>query len=294
MANNNLNREKIWNDQAWKSIDDGVKTSVGAIRVAQKVFPTAQLSNTTSVPADIFDPVQFSIAEGQTKPYLEIAVEFPLTHGQVEDDTGRTGLTLSKLASKSLALAEDLLFFQGQNAQLPPSVTIESGKDSVAKGILGLIGADRTIVVNPPDPGAPTNSGAEILAAVAKGISLLTGDLQAPPFALILDTNAYAETWGSVINGAPAFTVLTPVLTGGIYGTPGMPSNTGIIAALGGEPTTIYFDQDPMTEHTQKDRDGKYFFRIFERVQFVARDSRAFVKLTFPSISGSTQNVTRQ
>src|SRR5262245_45401386 len=288
---NNLNREKIWTDQTWKSIDDGVKASVGAIRVAQKVFPTAQLTNTTSVPADIFDPNKFSIVEGQTRPYVEIAVEFFLNHGQVVDDSGQTGVTLTKLASKALALSEDGILFQGNDFPLPSSVQIESGKDSIGKGILGLIGADRTITVNPPDPNSPTNSGAEILAAVAKAISLLTGDLQAPPFALILDTNAYAATWGSVINGAPASTVLAPVLTGGIYATAAMPANTGLVVALGGEPTTIYFDDDPVTEHTQKDRDGKYFFRVFERIQFVARDPRAFVKLLFPDPSSNVKKV---
>ncbi len=35
-----VNRAGFWNDQVWGSIDDGVKQTVGAIRVAQMVFPT--------------------------------------------------------------------------------------------------------------------------------------------------------------------------------------------------------------------------------------------------------------
>jgi uncharacterized linocin/CFP29 family protein len=280
---NNLNRHNIWTDQVWKSLDDAVRCQVGNIRVAQKVFPTAKLADTTTVPADIFDANTISIREGQSKAYLEIAVEFALTYGQVnEDGSGRTGLTLAKLAAKSLALAEDILIFQGEKAGLPPGVILESGQGSAGDGLLGLVSKDNTIDVNPSDPNFPTNSGGEILAAVAKGIAVLTAELQALPFALVLDTNAYAATWGSVINGIPAYTVLNPVLTGGIYGTPSMPTNTGLLVALGGEPTTIYFSADPMTEHTQKDRAGKYLFREFERIQFVARDARAFVKLNFP------------
>ena len=42
---------------------------------------------------------------------------------------------------------------------------------------------------------------------------------QASPFALIEDTDAWAATWGSVINGEPAYCILDQVLTGGIYGT---------------------------------------------------------------------------
>jgi hypothetical protein len=205
-----------------------------------------------------------------------------------EDPTGATGITLAKLAAKSLSLAEDMVIFQGKEARLPDAIRIESGGESMGTGLLGLVPPHHTIVVQKPDPGAPTNSGGEILAAVARGIALLTQALQAPHFALIEDTNAFAATWGSVINGAPAYTVLNPVLAGGIYGTGAMPPNTGLLVALGGDPTTIYFSSDPPpTEYTHKGSAGQYFFRTFERVQYVARDSRAFVKLEFKYLAAA-------
>jgi uncharacterized linocin/CFP29 family protein len=276
-----VNRAGFWNDQVWSSIDDGVTKSVLAIRVAQKVFPVTQLSGVTSVPADHFNPEKMSIAEGLTRPYVELAVEFSLTNGQVNaDPAGATAITLSKLAAKALALGEDMVILQGKDATLPSSVRIESGGESIGNGILGLESA-RTILVKPPDPNAPTNSGGEILAAISKGIATLTKDQQAPPYALIEDTNAFAATWGSVINGAPAYTVLNPVLTGGIFGTGAMRPNTGLLIALGGDPTTIYSGIDATTEPTHKAGAGQYNFRTYERVQFVARDHRAFVKLDF-------------
>jgi uncharacterized linocin/CFP29 family protein len=279
--NNNSDRARFWNDQVWAAIDDGVTKAVGAIRVAQKVFPATQLTGVTSVPADVFDPKEMKIDEGKTRAYVELAVEFTLTNGQVSDDTtGTTAITLSKLAAKSLALAEDIIMLQGTKVKLPPRVEIESGRDAAEQGILDLV-ISNPIVVKAPDPGAPTNSGGEILAAITQGIAELTNHVQAPPYALIEDTNAFAATWGSVINGAPAYTVLTPLLTGGIYGTGAMPPNTGLLVALGGDPTTIYFDSDPMTEPTTRAARGRYSFRTFERIQFVARDNRAFVKLDF-------------
>jgi hypothetical protein len=137
------------------------------------------------------------------------------------------------------------------------------------------------IIVKAPDLDVPTNSGGEILAAITQGIAELTKHVQPHPYALIVDTNAFAATWGGVINGAPAYTVLNPLLTGGIYGTGAMPPNTGLLVALGGDPTTIYYDSDPVTEPTTRAARGKYSFRTFERIQFVARDHRAFVKLDF-------------
>jgi len=51
------NRAGFWNYQVWAAIDDGVAKAVGAIPVAQKVFPATQLAGVTSVPADEFDPM---------------------------------------------------------------------------------------------------------------------------------------------------------------------------------------------------------------------------------------------
>jgi uncharacterized linocin/CFP29 family protein len=284
-----VNRAGFWNDQVWGSIDDGVKQTVGAIRVVQKVFPTVQFANATSVPADVFNPEKMSITEGHTQPFIELAVEFQLTYGQVKDEpTGATAIQLAKFAAKSLALAEDMVILQGnKDVELPHTVRIESGAESVGNGILGEVSERRKIVVHPSDPGAPTNSGGEILAAIARGKALLTKELQAPPFALILDTNAYAATWGSVINGAPAYTVLNQVLTGGIHDTGAMPPNTGLLIALGGDPTTIYISSDPVTEPTHQGSGGQYFFRTFERVQYVARDHQAFVRLDFSYLASS-------
>lgn len=278
-------RAGFWNERVWASIDDGVSTSAGEICTLRKVIPTVPLGAVTSVPADRFDAATMSIEEGLTKPYAEIAIEFQLTNGQVNDDpNGTTALTLAKLAAKSLALAEDLILLQGADVDLPRGVRIESGQGSLGQGILGFDAA-RRIEVRAPDPAAPTNSGGQILAAIADGIARLTGDVQAPPFALIADTSAFAAIWGSVINGTPAYTVLNPVLTGGIYGTGAMPANTGLLIALGGDPTTVYVGSDPLTEPTYKDARGRYFFRTFERVQFVARDDRAFVRLDFSYLS---------
>src|SRR5258708_711888 len=187
-----VNRAGFWNDQVWGSIDDGIKQTVGAIRVTQKVFPTIQLANATSVPADVFNPEKMSITEGLTRPFIELAVEFPLTNGQVNDEpTGATAIILSKMAARSLALAEDMVLLQGEDAKLPHTVRIESGAESVGNGILGLV-SERKIVAHPPNPGTPTNSAGENPAPIPSGIAMLTQALRAPAFRIILVTNSYA------------------------------------------------------------------------------------------------------
>lgn len=276
----------FWSQDVWNRIDEGVKNSMRDIRVAQNVFHTWPLSG-TQVPADIFDPETMCIVEGVTIPYVELVVEFSLTNGQVNDESADlTACTLSKFAARSLALAEDIIILQGRDTDLPQGVRIESGEKTIGAGLLGLA-HERKIIVRPPDPHYPTNSGAEILRAISDGIALLDREGQAKPYALIEDTNAWAATWGSVINGEPAYCVLDRpnVLGRGIYGTPAMPRDTGLLIALGSEPTTIYVGTDPVTEFTHQEGVGRYFFRTFERIQTVARDSRAFVRLDFSYLS---------
>src|SRR5262245_20917299 len=96
--NNNFGRDKLWNDanlrnepndvsaSIWQDIDKVVLREAGRIRVAQKVFPSITMSGASQVPKDIFDPTTMSIAEGETKPFMEISVEFPLTSTQVENE----------------------------------------------------------------------------------------------------------------------------------------------------------------------------------------------------------------
>jgi uncharacterized linocin/CFP29 family protein len=278
---NNLGRDELWNPEIWAEIDRAVLAEVGRIRVAQKVFPSSQSSNGQYVPADIFDPEKMTIAEGQTKPFLEISLEFPLTQGQVDDETTlRTGRTLARLAAKSIALAEDLLFFQGTKAALPTRVRV-ANKDSAGDGLL-RVNEVTSIPVDPLDPNRPGVYGENTFKAVTKGIAHLTREAQPGPYALILESSVYADTYAPMPSTLTTTADrLTPLLSGGFYGTGTLPQSTGLLVSLGGEPTTLYVGQDPITAYTQHDNEGNARFRVFERVQIVARDPRAFVRLDF-------------
>jgi len=274
------NRAGFWNDKVWAAIDSAVSGTVGPIRVARKVFQTTELTGATSVPADIFDPANMTIQEGITKPYVELARRFTLTNGQVRDDpNGTTATTLAALAARTVALAEDITILRGIG-NLPTGIDVESGGAGANEGILDLVQGD-PIDVNAPAAGSPLTSGGGILAAVTNGIARLTGKGQTQAWALIADTESFAAMWGSLINGAPTYNLLTQLVTGGIYSTAAMPRHTALLAATGGNPTTIYLGTDATTEPTAREGQGRFSFRVFERVQFVVRDRRAFVRLNF-------------
>lgn len=286
VTTNNIRRAAFWSGDAgtvWAGIDQGVNNTLQNIRVMQTVISGTQLSG-VSVPQETVDFGTLSIEEGLTLPYIEIAVAFSLSNGQVQDPSGATAMRLAKLAAKDLALVEDLVFLQGEAGRkhFPSTARIESGDKFLGKGLLGLVESKPIQVQNPVH--APGNSGESILAAVVEGLATLSAT-QSGPYYLVADMNSFIAVCGMTINGIPTSQVLTPALLGGsIASSAAMPANTALLIATGGDPTTIYVDTDPVTEPTHQEGLGRYVFRTYERVQYVASDPRAFVKLDFSKL----------
>jgi hypothetical protein len=77
------------------------------------------------------------------------------------------------------------------------------------------------------------------------------------------------------------------IVTGGFYVVNSL-KDIGILVSLGGEPVTIILGTEAITAFTHTDAQSNYHFRVFERIQMVVRDGRAFQTLNFnppPSLS---------
>jgi encapsulating protein for peroxidase len=121
-------RSKIpWSKDVWDRIDQAVTTEVKRTRIGGRFLPVRPVPpKTTSVPTDSYSAIAgniFSVDEGATVRLNEYYVEFELTPQQVDQEEGdfkqlghSTAVTLATKAANMLALAEDLIIFQGQNA----------------------------------------------------------------------------------------------------------------------------------------------------------------------------------
>jgi uncharacterized linocin/CFP29 family protein len=286
--------EANWPENIWKEINDAVVAEVMKVRTAQKVFPTMVLeTNPTEVPNEVINFSDLSIKEGQTKPFVEIYLEFALTDAQVDKEPQlKTCKTLARMAAKALALAEDTVFFQG-DTKLPANVEA----DLIASAGSGLLGeadppepddndpnkVSTPIVVKRPDnPRAGVLFGENVFSAVAEGITKLTAKAQAPEFALFLPGDVYADTYVPPSDASLVTTAerIKPLVLGGFMHTVTLPQEKGLLVALGGRPTSLYVGREATTEFVRKEG-SKHFFRVVERIQFVARDPRAFVLLQF-------------
>jgi uncharacterized linocin/CFP29 family protein len=294
MENSN---EVNWEQSIWQEINDAVKMEMGKVRIAQKVFPTMMFdTNPTEIPNDVInfqDPDGLSIKEGRTKPFVEIYQEFPLTNTQVGKEAQiKTCKTLARMAAKALALAEDTILFQG-DTDLPGNVKADL-IDSAAAGLLGEASPgdadddDENKVTVPilvnrlVDSETKAVFGENVFSAVAEGRAILNSKAQAQNYALFLPTKVYADTHVPPSKASLVTTAerIKPLVEGGFYGTGTLPPDKGLLVALAGDPTCLYVGREATTEFVRKEG-SKYFFRVVERIQFVARDPRAFVLLKF-------------
>ena len=278
----NLGRDKLaWPTAIWQDIDQAVLDEAGRLRIAQKVFPASTDGNGQYVPDDAIGAGRaarvLEIPEGRTKPYVELSVDLALTEAQVENEsTLHTARTLAVLAAKEIAQAEDTLFFQGVDALAGDRLRVVNGAGASA-GLLNLDGAEGVDV-----PWEDAGYGPNTFRKVVDGIARLTANGQPGPYALILATDVYADAFAPV-GGTLTTTAdrLTPLLTGGFYGTGTLPAHKGLLVSLGGQPTTLFVGQDMITAYTQSNERGQNVLRVYERVQIIARDPTAIVTLTF-------------
>jgi uncharacterized linocin/CFP29 family protein len=274
----------MWTPQIWSDIDKAVMADVGRVRVAQKVFPSQQRANQDNVQADILmvshapgDPLM--IQEGITLPFIEISAKFALTESQMNNEANLgTAHTLSQLTARKVALAEDLVLFQGTGATLPQGINITNMSPNW-KGLLNIEGMLSPINVETLASGG---FGENTFTAVSQGIGALIAAGHPGPYALVLETSIFADTHAPVPNTLVTTSDrIVPLVDGRFYGTGTLPANTGLLVSLGGNPTTIHIAQDTIVVTNWQDPFGNYRFRVYERVQVVAREPQAFVKLQF-------------
>jgi len=239
-------------------------------------------------------------------PFFEISTQFVLTQAQVDgEENVRLAASFARSAASQISAAEDALLFFGPAAMVPPAMVppgINVTNQPVVPpvlppGIVAEAAAYPAIQVPPvlrPDPGPPPvipGDLGEIMTAVAQGIAALNARAQPGPYALFVPPFRFAQIFAPVGPGllqTPG-DQLNHVVTGGLYmvnslaaaAAPPFPNDVGILVSLGGEPAKIILGSDAMTAFTFTNAVGNYHFRVFEPIQMVVRDGRAFQTIQF-------------
>jgi uncharacterized linocin/CFP29 family protein len=281
-----------WNDEIWHRIDSSVKAESlrrpPASAFLPRVDPTMG-ALTTDSDTTLLDTPQLSINEAATFPLVEVWVEFALTPQQVEREMElMTACTLAKRASNVLAQATDLLIFQGDAAcSGDPLFTdrlarVRSGP--AGPGLVNAVaaGAEAQRIHVGAIPAADHRFGDRTFEAVTEGRARLESQGHYGPYALILHTIPYADTFAplAVTLATPA-SLLKPIVGAGFYETGTLPPLTGLLISVGGNSMDLVVGCDATTTFLQQDAEGKYVFRVYERFALRVKDSSAILRLDF-------------
>jgi uncharacterized linocin/CFP29 family protein len=296
--NGSLGRDRVWNEHIWSEIDKAVREEMGRIRVAQKVFPSTVVNNVQSVSASRVGPPGFMVPPAGPvldvfEPFFEISTNFVLTQAQVDgEENVRLAVSFARSAASLISAAEDALLFHGPAAIVPPGIAV-TNQPAVPPGFVAEAANYLPPIRVPPDPRPPPNVGelGEIMTSVAQGIAALNLRAQPGPYALFVPPGRFAQIFAPIAPGllqSPG-DQLSHVVTGGLYvvnslgvpPAPAAPNDIGILVSLGGEPTKIILGSDALTAFTFTGAAGNYSFRVFEPIQMVVRDGRAFQTIQF-------------
>jgi uncharacterized linocin/CFP29 family protein len=337
-------RSKIpWSKDVWDRIDKAVETEARRTRIGARFLPIRMVPpKTTSVPADSYHsetppggsgPV-FTVDEGATLRLNEYYVEFSLTPQQVDQEEGdfknlghSTAVTLATKAANTLAMAQDLVIFQGQNAVLtaapfrngtvliqgqlsdtgllnfpivvqqpaggfpPPAPPTQNGPPPP------LLPAVSVIPVNPTAPNATAGFiwGSATFEAVSQAYAQLQAAGHYGPYALVLQTIPYADTYAPLPGGLVVTADrIKPLVTAGFFGTGTLPPNPaagvvnvsplpsyGVLVSLGGNTMDLVVGLEPVAAFMQEDVNGDFRFRVVERSALRVKDTTAIVVLQF-------------
>jgi len=257
------------------------------IQVAQQVFGAAlSFGNDNPIPADTIDLKTGLPSTGVTKGVATLRKSFLLFPVHVSDPALTMANNQVTLAGQALALVEDMLFFQGQDAPLPQAkgqeVQLPPGDlEKLGHGLLGIARLNRVIVV--PRDKAHECWGLATYNAVVEAITELRHDQQGPPYSLILPPRAFADAnlpvQGNVL--VTASSAIQPLLASGQFTmSGGLPSEMGLLASMGGQTTKLYVGTGPLVEYNAYEH-SVYSFTARESIQFVNIDHRSLRALEF-------------
>ncbi len=321
-----------WSADIWKAIQRTVHDETMRVRVGARFLPHHSVPpQTMSVQADTVTNAALpgetlstlTVDEGVTIRLNEIWTEFALTPQQVHE-TGEAknpehtpAVTLAQRAAQYLALAQDIVIFQGFDGFSAPffQQNVRTGGQKPADG--GLLSQNFTnepsgagpfvspnvpIQVFPLSNGAPgVTYGENTLNAVTQGYAVLTSQGQPGPYALILDTVPYADLYAAVGSGSLVVTAdrVQPLVQAGLFGTgaispaalsshtssppssrPG-PSYYGVLVSIGGNTMDLVIGLRATTVFMQQDINRLWRFRVLERFALRVIDPSAIQVLEF-------------
>ncbi len=195
-----------WSQNTWDAIHKAVHDEMQRVVITPKFLPLygpiPEALTVTSDTIGVDDENRWVIDEATVAPLLELWSDFALTPQQVEKETElKTARTLAIRAANFVAKAQDAAIFQGDTAlatdPLFTSGRVDFRSGPAGDGLMGAVDPDRVIVVESLGVSEP-RFGERTFAAVAQGYAQLQNLGHYGPYALILESLPYGDTFSTL------------------------------------------------------------------------------------------------
>jgi uncharacterized linocin/CFP29 family protein len=304
-----------WTDEQWALVRQAVQKEANRSRVAATFLPlygplagdadfvkSEKLTyGPTPLPASIGDSSgagseTMSVDEQKTIPLTTLQVRVILHGAQMADPKLTSALEMFRRASNVLARLEDAIVFRGQKDKNegPPDDavgglkkiwTVRGGENS--SGLLGNIEtklAKRAARAENTDAAkkaeAVDSPGQRLIHQVSEKIGKLEGSGHFGPFAVVLGQTLFTDAQtASAALILPSDRII-PLLGGGpLLRSSTLPSDQGIVVALGAAPVELVVATDVSVGFLQVTTDPLFVFRVFEKIALRIKESDAIERL---------------
>ena len=272
-------------DQQWQQIQQTVHDEAHKARVAARFLPLygPLPLDAETVPAqdlkaeDHEHHWRLHIDESATLRITTIAVNVHLNSKQMAQPDLMRALTLFRRAANIIARVEDAMIFQGAE-----------GKSVVHPPVYKVTGGtpERGLLVPPEGPRIKT--GQELVAAIARGITILEDQGYLAPYALALGDDLFvaAETPDKDSLVLPSDRI-RPLIEGPLVRTGTLPPHAGVLVSLPANLVEIVVATDIGVRFLQVTTEPKYVFRVSERFVLRIKDPGAILQIPSPPATKS-------
>ncbi len=278
----NAGRDLVgWSTDLWSRLDQAVHDEVQRSAVAATFLPvTIAGSNAATVPADVINLHSMTIDPSAIVSIVELTIGFALTQEQVDNEAnlGVAGI-LATRAANFVAQVEDLLIFQGHDAERAGPLQLVRIRGDAGDGLLAAAAHHGTVAPAGTDAGI---YGEHTFDAVVKAITQLRSQGQGGPYALALSSTVYADTFvpvpGTLVMPADQ---IRPLVSAGFVDAPALPHDRGLLISLGGNTIDLVMTVQPTVAFVQMDDKGLSQFRLYERWALRIKDPDSIFRLDF-------------
>ncbi len=289
------NPQVPWTDEQWARVTQVIQEEASRARVAATFLPllgplpadadfvTADRIKYVPDPNPNDEHQRMEIEDRSVIQLATLQVKVSLRGAQMADPELRSALAMFRRAANVIARLEDAMVFNGQEAENkgPKGPRVHPHIYDVHGGQ-----ASEGLVVGTPlqIPSRPAHKdegpGEHLVTAISDSIFKLESNGHGGPFAVALGQDLFTDA----TTPSPSLVLpqdrIIPFLGGGsMVRTSTLPTNEGVVVALGGAPVELVVAFDITLGFLQVTTHPNFVFRVYEKVVLRIKEKNAIVKL---------------